>query len=1110
MRLRLLAAGGTLTAWCSLSALAATPTATPAPAPPAAAPVASAEATEFFEKEIRPVLSTQCYACHGPKAKQSGLRVDSRDFLLKGGARGTALVPGDPAKSLLIQSVQHKNGLQMPPGEHLPEKQVAALEKWVKMGAPWPATDSKKTATTLSWDEIAKQRAQWWSLQPVKRPAVPAVKNAAWSKAPVDRFLLSELEKKGLTPAARADRPALIRRLSLILTGLPPKPAEVDAFVNDKSPNAYEKVVDRLLASPHYGETWARHWMDVVRYGETHGYEWNYEIRDAWRYRDYLIRAFNADVPYDQFVREHLAGDLLPNPRRNPQEGSNESIIGTAFYRFGENGHDVFKEIGLDVLDNQIDTLSKSFQATTVACARCHDHKLDAVSQKDYYALLGILVSSRQVVNTIDTPTQNAPRVERLKALKSEIKSELAAKWTAEAGEAGRYLRAAQAFRDKNPEAGALSRGLEPERIQAWAQALEKHKAGLEDPLDAWATVADAAKSGKDVAGVWKELGAKYAQEQSQRKEFNQKHFDVFGDFRTGKWPDWRVKGQGLTQGASPSGEFVVTGDGDKAIGEILPAGIYTNLLSERLNGSVQSPWLPRDTRSVMMKVVGGKNAVARVIPDHRQLTDTGQALPKEGPQWMGVGRSERDEWVYVELVTKLHNARYMGDEEKDPSSFFGVTQVVLPKNGGGRPQDELSEKQRLFAGEAKSLEDVAARYGAALQQAADAWAKGTATDDDAAWLEWLVKNGLLSNSTKDGKLAELVSQYRGVEKEIVAPRVVAGVADQDSGFDVPVFLRGDFRNLGEMAPRHFIQVLSSPTEGKPHGSGRWELAEHIASKKNPLTARVMVNRIWHHLFGAGIVRTVDDFGHLGDLPSNPELLDYLATQFMDDGWSMKRLIRSLVLTQAFQMGNQPSAKDREVDPENRLLQHYPARRLEAEAIRDSILAVSGRLDETLYGPSIQPYRVHPMPERRLFQGPLDGNGRRSIYTKITLMEGPQFLCVFNLPDPKAPQGRRDVTNVPAQALTLLNDPFVINQAEFWAGRLVAENDATVAARVDRMFRIALGRAPQKAESARVEQAVKNLATLHNVSDGEVLKSKAVWQDVAHAFFNMKEFIYVR
>jgi hypothetical protein len=343
------------------------------------------DSVEFFEKKVRPVLVEHCYSCHSTAVKQrGGLLLDTRDGLRRGGDSGPALAPGKPAASLFLKVLRHTDDApKMPPKGKLPETVIADLEAWVKMGAPDPREKAPAQTATASWDEMLRTRRQWWSLQPVRPPQVPAVKDAALSKHPVDRFLLARLEQAGLQPAAAADPRTLIRRLSLVLTGLPPTPAEVERFCQSANRNpqsAIEQEVDRLLASPPFGERWARHWLDVVRFSETHGNEWNYEVHHAWRYRDYLIRAFNEDVPYDQFVREHIAGDLLP-PRWNQQEQINEALIGTAFYRFGEVNHDdciALRQIGFDLLDNQIDTLTKAFQATTVACARCHDHKVDA------------------------------------------------------------------------------------------------------------------------------------------------------------------------------------------------------------------------------------------------------------------------------------------------------------------------------------------------------------------------------------------------------------------------------------------------------------------------------------------------------------------------------------------------------------------------------------------------------------------------------------------------------------------------------------------------------------------------------------------------------------
>jgi Protein of unknown function (DUF1553) len=390
-------------------------------------------------------------------------------------------------------------------------------------------------------------------------------------------------------------------------------------------------------------------------------------------------------------------------------------------------------------------------------------------------------------------------------------------------------------------------------------------------------------------------------------------------------------------------------------------------------------------------------------------------------------------------------------------------------------------------------------------------WAANETTEEDARWLAWLLQRGILGNSGKaHPALARLVHGYREVEKQLALPQITPGLADVDDGMEQPVFVRGDPKKTGEFVPRRYLDVLT-PADRHfiPHGSGRLALADALASPENPLTARVIVNRIWHHLFGYGLVRTTDDFGRMGDTPSHPELLDWLATRFVEDGWSVKKMIRLLTTSKAFQMTSRADAKTTQVDPLNRLLHHYPARRMEAEAIRDSILATSGRLDRTLYGLSVLPYREGTNEDRRLFPGPLDGNGRRSIYIKVNLMEPARFLSAFDLPGGKVCQGRRDVTNVPAQALAMMNDPFVHQQAEFWAKRLLKNAPTSPAARIDLMFETALGRSPTNEERDRFVEFAQQSAVLNRVSPDKVMSSAAVWQDVAHALFNVQEFVYI-
>jgi hypothetical protein len=1111
---------------------------------------AADDGVEFFEKRIRPILSEHCEECHSSNATRLGgsLLLDSRDGVRKGGDSGRVLEPGNADASLLIKVVRYTDDIKMPPKGKLPATAIADLETWVKMGAPDPREKVTSRKAYASWEETLKSRRNWWSLRPVQDPALPNVGDARWSRTAIDRFIAAKLAEATIPATAPADPRTLARRLGLVLTGLPPTPAQLDAFLQQcggdtaaKIPDAaVESLVDSLLASPQFGERWARHWLDVVRFTETHGNEWNYEVHHAWRYRDYLINALNADVPFDQFVREHIAGDLLPKPRWNEATQTNDSVIGTSFYRFGEVNHDdciSLRELGYDLLDNQIDTLTKAFQATTVACARCHDHKLDAVSMHDYYGLLGILRSSRLVSHSIDAPSVNAEQKARLRELKVAIQKELAELWAIDAARSGHYLQAAQARKAASPDAAELVEGLVPERIEKWVALLSVEKMPLEHPLEPWRQLVALSTENKLVdpaafQSAWKNLAQRYERDDKVHSDFNAAQFVAWADFREKVPANWQVGGLGLMDGPTPSGEFSVHSEGDLLVRSILPAGSFTNVLSEKLNGTLRSPVLPLGKKYISLQVMGLRSSAVRLVSNNCQLNYKNyKALTSGDLHWETFAPpDDRDSLrTYAELMTMLDNPKFPdqlsalgGDKENyrlpwdkaaaNPRSWFGITQVVL-HDAGEPPRAELKHLRRLFQGaEPSSLAGVADLYATAIKTAVKAWSEGRATDDDVRWLDVLVRHELLGNRvTQSPRLQALVTEYRRVESDLAAPRIVPGIADSESAFEQPVFVRGDCRRPAEPAKRRFLEVLSETRDGfAGTGSGRLELADRIASPKNPLTARVFVNRVWHHLFGSGLVRTVDDFGHVGDLPSHPELLDHLATQFVRDGWSLKRLTRSIVLTETFrQASRQDSPLARDVDPENRLLWHYPARRMEAEAIRDGILSASGRLDLTMFGPSIQPFRDDENADRRLFPGPLDGHGRRSIYIKNNLMESPRFLSAFNTPGGKVTQGRRDSTNVPAQALALLNDPFVLQQADYWASRLVQHPDQSADERIQSMFQAALGRFPTSEERESFAQAVRQFAELEQVPAREIQANQSVWKDLAHAVLNLKEFIYI-
>jgi hypothetical protein len=1039
----------------------------------------AAEDTDFFERKVRPVLATKCQSCHGADKQFAALRLDSREALLKGGLNGPAAIPGQPDASLIIKAVKHL-GPKMPMGSKLADNEIAAFEEWVRTGIAWPA--GGKPAKAGLYEKLLKEH---WAYQPVKPQKPPAGKAAN----AVDRFLAAKLAAAGLAKAKPADPRVLARRAAYVITGLPPTPGQLDKFLAGQP---YEAFIDDLLALPRYGERWARHWMDVVRYAETYGYEWNYEIQGAWHYRDYLIRAFNLDVPYNQFVREHIAGDLLAKPRT--LDGRNESALATAFYRLGEMGHDncdQFRELRTDVVDNQIDTLTKAFQGVTVSCARCHDHKIDPIPTEDYYALYGILNSSRPVARTLET---QAPPSAAILAIKSEIRRELATAWLNSTSTLGAELRAALAAKQDSREAANLASGLDPIRIDRWRKLLEREKVDLSDPLAAFVNSRET-----------------YEQETRKRNEFNREKFVTAADFTNGIPAGWTVDGLGLQSGTVAAGDFSLATEGGDAIGSIFQAGLFTNQLTDRLNGTLRSPILPPGKKYASLQLQGGKFAARRVIVDNCVIGEGVELINHQDLRWEKVSTDLAKKFpVYLELNTKSDNPRlpdrpgkFKTNPDESPRSYFGVTRVVY-HDEDVVPLATLDNLARLIESPTPD------RFESIVHEALRSWRDGGTTSSQVTWLEWLIQNGILVNSRNlTPSLRELTDRFRAAEGKIAVATVVAGMGDYDPGKDHPIFLAGSALNPGPIAPRHFLTLMPPALKTVDRQtSGRRELAEAIASPDNPLTARLMVNRIWHHTFGRGIVASTDDFGRNGAAPSHAELLDYLAATYIEQGWSTKKMLRLLLTSDAFRQSSVADAAAKIKDPSNALLSHYPVRRLEAEAVRDTLLAVSGRLDSQLYGPSIQPYRAEPQEHRRLFGGPLDGAGRRSIYVKITRMEGPRFLEIFDFPSPLQSRGNRDVTNVPPQALAMLNDPFVIDQAKVWAKRLVSRKDDTADARIAAMFNEALGRPATQEELAALRALALDFAQRYQAADP--LNDEATWADVAHTIFNLKEFLYLR
>ncbi|MBX9791223.1 MAG: PSD1 and planctomycete cytochrome C domain-containing protein [Pirellulales bacterium] len=763
--------------------------------------------SQHFEKHVRPILVDRCEACHsGAKGKTSGgLALDTRDGWVKGGDSGPPIVPGKPDESLLIQAVRyHDDGPQMPPDEgggKLSESQIAALAEWVARGAIDP-----RAAAARIGGMTPDEARQWWAFQPLRKAEPPAVRDPAWPRCDIDNFILAELEKQQLAPAGMADRRTLLRRATFDLTGLPPTPAEVEAFASDADPDAFERVVNRLLDSPAYGERWARHWLDVVRYADF--YDANpatrtasCELTEAWRYRDWVVEALNSDIPYDRFVVHQIAGDLLPSP--TCEEVYPAGLIATTFLSNGvwDRGDADKEKIISDMVDDNIDVIGKTFMGLTLGCARCHDHKFDPITTEDYYALAGIFYSSH----------------------------------------------------------------------------------------------------------ILKELGAKG------------------GEYTMNRVP-------------------------------LVPAAV-----------------------------------VARRAEFEQQLADLNACIKKL-------------------------------DEAKPPEN------------------------------------NVAGAAGAG-----------------------------------DADRAALVAQRDQLEREMPPPIPLA-MAVQEGGMpgglfpsiqDVPIHIRGSYAKLGPVVPRRLPKMLAGDDQPPmTSGSGRKQLADWIVAADNPLTPRVIVNRVWQWHFGAGLVRTPSNFGKLGQRPTRPELLDYLAAKFVAEGWSLKRLHRRIMLSATYQQASLATGDASVRDPENRWLARFSARRLEAEPIRDAMLSVSGQLDQTRGGPAGDDLTIR----------------RRSLYVQTARWDRSGYAMLFDAANPDASTEQRTVSTVAPQALLLLNHPFVLEQARQLAARLLKEVSSDDGARLKYAYRLLFGRLPSEDEVAVARGILQS---------GGANDPVAAWADLAHVLLCSNEFVYL-
>jgi hypothetical protein len=974
------------------------------------------EKTDFFEKRIRPVLAERCYECHSARSEKlrGGLMLDSRAGVLKGGESGPALVPGNPDKSLLLQTMRHETkdaDLHMPPKkDRLDEAILADFENWIRMGAPDPRTEA--VAAKSTWD--AEKAASHWAFRPVARVQPPKVEGTARFpvRTEIDRFVLAKLRDHGLQPSDPADRATLIRRVSYDLVGLPPKAEEVKAFVEDNAPDAYERLVGRLLASPAYGERWARHWLDIARYADTSGDRANQRkavpiFSNAWTYRDYVIEAFNQDTPYDRFLLEQIAADRLPESHENPR-----LLRALGFLTLGKR----FMGNENDVIDDRIDVVTKGLMGLTGACARCHDHKFDPVPTKDYYALHGVFTSSEDVTPgpLLSDPEKN-PKYGEYKAELQKLEQEF------EDYTYGEGVRLAAGMMEKTGEYLLLA-----------------HKTPQST---------DTSKKGGNFRLAARQMGLKAEVAQSSFERIgelakaNKKQFDPL----VGPW-------------------FACAA---------LPAEGFAEKAQQQF--------------AKMAEEATAHPALLTALRDANP--ESLEAVAK----------------VYTAFFTPLHKtlgfAEFVSRGRDGGAALARVRKPLTDADADALRQKVLGRDGLFVPGENITARALGAQFntGQALIRA---------------------------------RIASLDMTHEG------APERAMALKDASKPRNSPVFIRGEATNRGPVAPRRFLTLFGGD-DSKPfqQGSGRLELAQAIASRENPMTARVFVNRVWQWHFGQGIVRTVSDFGTRSEDPTHPELLDWLAAWFMDHGWSTKQLHKVIVLSSTYRQDSRPNDAALAHDPTNQWLWRANVQRLDFEQMRDSLLAVASRLNTEQLGG--RPFGLQEetgasasgltTKKKQISIDPKAlkaGADRRTVYALIDRARLPEMLNTFDFANPEISTGERILTTVPQQALFLMNSPFMAEQVRALVQRKDFPKGAGEDQKVRFVFRNVLQREPSGQElsaaleylNAAPESAVETNTVLEPVkmeskksgSTAVPLKPLTPFERYAQVILLTNEFMYVR
>ncbi len=1108
--------------------------------------VPSSEAIDFFESKIRPLLLNRCIECHGDSEPEGEFSLSSREGLLRGGKLGPAVVPGKPKESLLISSINHDEFLKMPPKEKLSTNELVLLSKWVSMGAPWPSTNAKAAEPkandigNVSSEritepvEFTEEQKSFWSYQPLRWPTPPRDKPSEWASSPIDAFVLKMLQAKGLSPSKPASKQDLIRRATYDLIGLPPTEEEIEAFLIDSSPDAFSSVVDRLLASPRYGEKWGRHWLDVARFADSNGLDENIAYANAFRYRDYVISSFNRDTPYDRFVQEQIAGDLLD---ARPDESSpNGKDLGryaaTGFLAIGAKmlAEDDPLKMQMDIIDEQLSTLCQAFMGMTIGCARCHDHKFDPIPTADYYALAGIFKSTKTMENHkvvakwFERPLASPTELGVIRQADLEIDAT-----NASIAKLNEECRSRVSKDIQNSIANAL---LATVRYEAFISlAKDQLTRGL-----------DHADRGYPVTAGYALIEAEGFHRGTVKRETDKEEMETA-----------IIASQGA---ANVEFDLEVEHSGRYAI-EFRYAAGDRRTVRLMLDGVEVSPSILADATGSgqpknqtwhvggFMELTSGSHVLRfeskKAFPrlDKFALVFQNQAIWPFGVEPVSLSRSGINLGITYSVLSLwrnyFDNLRKRIDNDSNGESLFSLwlrfrdstsdfesaakqVYAELATDTPLRNQTPAVLRDALLSSQPTSLKEVAIVFEAVIRQVI---ANDPKSSDEIGKLreELLNKSSPLAGPKDDvprfyseserARFTELDAQLSDIKSRRPNPPMAMGVTEAQPE-DLRIHLRGSHLVFGKLAKRRFPQILTSTnaTPIRETTSGRLELAQWMTRPDHPLTSRVMVNRVWHWHFRRGIVSSVDNFGLLGQKPTHPELLDWLASHFVASNWSVKHLHRTIMLSQTYQMGSQVSAEATEADPENEFRWQFHRRRLTGEEIRDSILAVGKGLDATMFG-TLMKTENHSYVNNTEGGGALNyANARRSVYLPVIRSGMFEVLQTLDFPDPAMSNGERQTSTAAPQALLMMNSDLVQEQTQFIAEQLISLS-MDDGHRINAAYRRILKRQPTMNEVVVAIEFLRKARSKGNPDSDNPTRELLFWQGLCRVLISSNEFSYV-